>query len=294
MAQRVTFRKKISISWKLFKISWKVASHDRELILLELFAFVISLVGAGVIWGITFGIFWSSGTPLVPDSLFYGLPSLLTFWLFGAVFSYFRGAQIAGANERLTGGDPTVSSALKAVAPMRMEIIKWGILTSSVSFLLAVVRAIARDKGSGGGRIAVEIVTRIIGAAWNFITFLALPIVVFESLPPFKAVKRSAQLLKKTWGVQLIGGLVIEFFIFLFVLSAVIPGAIGFAIGGWLLGGILAGIYIYIGLLYWSLVTAVYQTALYMYVTTGKEIGPFEGIGFDKFFIERKNKTKTS
>jgi len=43
--------------------------------------------------------------------------------------------------------------------------------------------------------------------AWNLATFLVVPVLVAEEVGPFEAVKRSAQLLKRTWGEQIVGNL---------------------------------------------------------------------------------------
>jgi len=53
--------------------------------------------------------------------------------------------------------------------------------------------------------IAGVIVAALGGMAWNIITFLVIPVLVVEGVGPIKAIKRSAGLLKKTWGEQIIG-----------------------------------------------------------------------------------------
>lgn len=296
--QRIPFGQRIATSWRLLKTSGKVALHDKELILLSVFAGIIVIVG----WAIL-GLFVS----LLSGESVFGLADtteeeisgsswaiigtgafLAALWA-GVVGNFFRGAQIAGAYERLTGGDPTIRSSLKVAAPVWMQLAKWGILTASVSFALGAIRAMAR--GRGGADLAIRLATRLVGAAWNFITFLALPVVVFEGLPPIKAAKRSAQMLKETWGARLIGGLATEFFSLLMVLSAAVLGVFVFVISSsQTFAIIIASIYLLVGVLYWLLLTATYQTALYIYATTNEEPDPFKGVGFDKFFVEKASK----
>jgi hypothetical protein len=57
------------------------------------------------------------------------------------------------------------------------------------------------DRSNFLGRIAAS----VIGLAWNLATFLAIPILVVEDVGPLEAVKRSAGMLKKTWGEQIVG-----------------------------------------------------------------------------------------
>ena len=49
------------------------------------------------------------------------------------------------------------------------------------------------------GRIALEIV----GGIWEFLTFFVVPVLVSENVGPFGAIKRSAGLVRKTWGRQI-------------------------------------------------------------------------------------------
>jgi hypothetical protein len=45
----------------------------------------------------------------------------------------------------------------------------------------------------------------LLGVAWTLATFLVVPLLVDKQIGPFDAVKESAQLLKRTWGENLIG-----------------------------------------------------------------------------------------
>src|SRR5215212_10751368 len=50
-----------------------------------------------------------------------------------------------------------------------------------------------------------RIVISLIGFAWNIATYLVVPVLAAEDIGPIDAVKRSTQLLKRTWGEQLVG-----------------------------------------------------------------------------------------
>jgi cobalamin biosynthesis protein CobD/CbiB len=41
--------------------------------------------------------------------------------------------------------------------------------------------------------------------AWNLATYLVVPVLVVEGVDPLTAIKRSASLLKQTWGEQIAG-----------------------------------------------------------------------------------------
>ena len=273
--------KTIKRSWRLFKTSYRVASKDKELIYLQLIATAITVVGGFIIWGLMFSIFWDfNSNTFRSQGAFYTIASLLTYWLFGTVFSYYNGAQILVVYERITGGAPTVESSLAAVKPFRANLFKWGMLTATVSFLLTIPIAIANS----GGTIVLGIMAIIIEVVLYIITFLVLPVIVFEKLNLVQAVKRSAQLLKKTWELQLVLGLANWLLFLLAGAVLAIPVVIAFALGGASAGFFIfiAAIALFVGVLYWILVAVAYQTAVYIYATTGQEPELFGGTKLDK------------
>ena len=69
------------------------------------------------------------------------------------------------------------------------------------------------------GKTLGQIVSSIVGLAWNLATYLVVPVLVVEGVGPVEAVKRSANLLKKTWGEQIVGNFSISL---VFVLLAVL------------------------------------------------------------------------
>ncbi len=284
-------------AWNLFKLSWRVASHDKELILLEVFAFIITIIGLAVIWLPTVFIGWdfSAGEPKSAIA-FYFIPTLLSYWVAGATFTFFRGAQIAGMHKRLTGGDPTVRGSIEDIQPVAVKVIQWGIFTATVTFILEALRSAANGRGGGGGNFVVSIFTHALGAAWNFLTFLTLPIVIFEKLGPIKALKRSGQVLKKVWGTQLVANIGSSFVVFLLMLPGIAIITLGALAGGigLVLGLVIGGLYL-IGVgLWWTLVTSAYQAALYIYATTGTEPEAFAGADFATFFGQKKDKGKAT
>ena len=67
-----------------------------------------------------------------------------------------------------------------------------------------------------------QIASAIGGLAWNLATYLVVPVLVVEEMGPVEAIKRSAGLLKKTWGEQIVGNLSIGLIFGLVVLAVVL------------------------------------------------------------------------
>jgi hypothetical protein len=166
---------------------------------------------------------------------------------------------------RLNGGDPTFSYGLKMASGRLKYILEWALLSATVGLIL---QAISSRSGIIG-----KIVIGMVGFAWSVATYFVVPIIAFEQVGPIKAIKRSATVLKSSWGEALVSNLGIGVIFFLLALVGLIPLIVGFVIGGSF--AIIAGIIL--AVVYWlclavlaSAVSGVLVTALYRYATTGK------------------------
>lgn len=265
-------------SLALAKASWRTLRADRELLALPVFSFISSLIVLGVFGGLVFLIDYESSTGFENFELSTagGILLVIAGMAMAIVATFFQAAMVGGARERLTGGDPTVGSAL-AVAVSRLGvIIPWALFSWTVG---AVLRAIEERAGVIG-----RIVTSVVGMAFRVVTFLAVPILVVEELGPIDTLKRSGTLFRQTWGENLIA----QFGLSLIGLVAFIPivlitALVGAAVG--VFGAIIVAVPM-IGLLVvvMTSLTAIYQTALYYYVTSNQVPTGFEGAGLEQAF----------
>jgi hypothetical protein len=111
---------------------------------------------------------------------------------------------------------------------------------------------------------------------------LVIPVLAAEGIGPIESVKRSAQLLKKTWGEQLIGNIGIGLFFGLIILGIVIisvPVAIYTSMHNMhlitIIVGVAAGISVITLFLISSTLTTVYTAALYRYAAKGDVVYGF-------------------
>jgi hypothetical protein len=169
-----------------------------------------------------------------------------------------QAAVIAGAGQRMDGGDPTIGSAFEAARSRLGRLLEWAVLATVVSIVLDQVE---RRFGILG-----RIVSWIGSVAFSVLSFLALPVIVFEDIGPIDAFKRSSALLKGTWGEQV----TFNFGMGLLGVVAILPGI---AVGGLLMAtGILplavlgvVGLVLWVGLVatVTSALSAVFKAALY-------------------------------
>ena len=200
---------------------------------------------------------------------------------------FFKTALLCGAAERMDGGNPTVASALAGAARNAGRIVPWAVLSATVSMVLRA----AEERAGIIGRIAIGLV----GLAWSVVTFLVLPVLVFEQVSVGVALKRSAAMLRHTWGENLIVNTGIGLVSFVLCLPAFIGIAAGAATQTALGLGtmIVIGVLWIIGVACWSsAMSGVFQVALYRYARDGVAPAGFAHIDFREAFRTRTSRQK--
>ena len=139
--------------------------------------------------------------------------------------------------------------------------------------------------------IVGTIVASLVGAAWSVVTFLTVPIIVFEDVGPVNALKRSGSLLKQTWGENIIGQGGLGLLMLLPMLLAFGIGALGVVSGTAVVAVPLIAVAVVILLVATVVVNAlsgIYRTALYRYAVDGQVPSAFAGADLEHSFGPRK------
>lgn len=262
-SRKLGFFQRMRIGWQLTKVSLGILRKEKGLIVLPF----LSLLLTGVAWLVFFvSIFFFTATPTSPwgNWLFYvGLAIVYFFTFFVSI--YFNAAVMGAAMIRLNGGDPTISDGLRVAKENWKRIAGWALVSATVGLVL---RALAERFGFIG-----RIVAGFAGAAWGIVTYLVVPVLIFEKIGPWAAVKRSGSLLRKTWGEAAGGYITLGAIFVLLALPGIAFFVIGVLVGG--LVGLIIGIAI--AAVYWLILgllgaaaQSILVTALYRYATTGK------------------------
>ncbi len=264
------------------KASWAVLQHDRELAVLPILGALASLavvLAIGLpIWLSTDGIDDGGSSGSEPMLWIGGIIILLAITV---ITVFFNAAVVSGARERFSGGDPTISSAIKGAFSRLHVIVPWAILALTVGMIIRLIQS--------SDNIVARILGSLLNMAWGVLTFLVVPILVVEQTGPFQSLSRSGELLRHTWGENLIAQ--VGFGIIGFV--AAIPGIIIIAIGasagsaGAIIGVTIGFAWIALVSVVISTLTAIFQMALYLYATTGQVPMGFEQSGLRDTFNER-------
>ena len=163
------------------------------------------------------------------------------------------------------------------------RILPWALVSATVS---VIIRAIEERFGIVG-----RIIGSLLGAGWNVLTFLTVPIIVFEDVGPVKALKRSGSLLKETWGENVIAQLGFG----LISLVAMLPGiaiaiaCIASGVSVLVVLGVVAGAgWVLVVATVMAALTGIYRTALYRYAADGQVPAAFAGFDLENAFGQRK------
>ena len=191
---------RFSRSWQLIKASASVLSQDKELLVFP----AVSAVSAFIV-GACFVL------PMIGlggfdrlDQVGEGGASIgIYLWAFAFYVSqyfvifFFNAALVGAAMIRLEGGDPTVADGFRIAFGRIGPILGYAAIAATVGMVL---RAIQERAGFIGKWIA-----GLLGVAWTVASYMVVPILVTRDVGPLDAVKESAQMLRRTWGENVIG-----------------------------------------------------------------------------------------
>ncbi len=277
-------------SKQLAKTSWGVLKQDPELLWLTVLGLVFAIVGLliGGLIALIGGMAAASGTEgwWEPNGGVLFIAGFVGILLAGISNVFFHGALVHGALDRLSGGDPTVKSAIAGARGRFGLLVGWAI----ISVIFAMIMQAIRDRG---GFIA-GLFTWLAEAAWAVISFLVLPVIIVERKGPFASLKRSMQLLKETWGENLIGQVGIGLVGFVAALPGILVGGLIIWVGSaasiiplvWL-GVVLLVLWVLGVSLFFSALKSVYQAVLYRYATGNEVAEGFETLAIEEAFISK-------
>lgn len=286
---------RLSASWQLFKVSWGVLRSDTELVIYPIVSAVATLIVTASFFiplsasgafaqiaaarqGGAASIVWAPY--LIVGFLFYLVQYFIIFFA--------NSALVGAALIRLQGGNPTVGDGFRIAARHTGTILGYAAISATVGMIL---RAIA-DRGGTWGRI----VAGLLGAGWNIATYLVVPVLVVENIGPIAAIRRSADLLKRTWGEQIVGNIGFgALFGLLSVAVIVVFGALAFALAqtgaiALVVAVAVIGVLALVALgIVNSALGGIYRAAIYRYAATGETTS-----GFDPALVRGAFRQKTA
>lgn len=184
---------KFTPSRSLVKATYRLLMADKSMVAL---LFGGGLAAATVLGAIMFPA-WFFGH-ITPNVIGGGLPGLLVYaaalWAASFVMALVTGAVVAAAMIRADGGAPTVRAALAVAWSRRWQLAAWAMVTAIVGVLMNLLERL------GIAGLAVRLV---VGIGWAVATIFAVPLVVSEGTLPAATLRRSATMVRDTFGTTL-------------------------------------------------------------------------------------------
>jgi hypothetical protein len=259
-------------TWLLFKESFAVLAGDSEILVFPVCSGIsLLLLGA------------SFFIPLYRDGTLQAVThhkgtwddyAVLFAWYYLNFFVgiFFNSALMGCANIRLSGGQPTVGAGFRMALSRVGPIAVWALVAASVGLVLSSVR----DRRNQ----LMSFVAAGLNLAWSLITYLIVPVLLFEDRGVFGSLHRSEQLFRSHWGEQVAGSFGFGLLSTLLSIPAVL-----LALACWrvdpIAGIILAAVYLLILATVTSAVKGVFTVALYRYATAGSAPSGFSADAID-------------
>lgn len=261
-----------SRSWMITKLTFAVINKDRELLWFALLSFIFSAAfSVAMIFPSVVAAVLENGFSQDSLQVFEYIMIFLTYFGLAFIATFFNVCVVYTTKVRFEGGNATFGESIRFAFTKIPLIIQWSLLSATVGLLLRLLHQAASSLGKVG-QIVVNILIAILGMAWSIMTIFVVPVLVYEGLGPIDAIKKSTQVIKKTWGESLIKAIglgLVQFFVFFLIFltaGALTYGlATAFDVIG-LLVGIGTGILLMLltGLVF-TVANTVFNTALYVY-----------------------------
>lgn len=302
--------RKLTRSWRIFRKSLTLIGKEKKLLIFPvLSACAMLLLFILIIAGVVGLVVLAGGTaPEGVEAAFAdsgtegGNPALnaVAFAIFALVYLFcmtvanFCNVAFFSEIIRGLGGENVSVSRGFGYALYRLKaIFFWSLLASTIGIILSVLE---RRAGLVG-----RIVLKLIGVVWAVASVFAVPAIVCdpELANPFTALKRSASIIRRTWGETLIGfaglHIITGIGVFLLFLAAIAVMALVGAAGGGavpVIAGLSVGIVLFLCFFAFcylvSVAEKVYVASLYLYATDRDELNLFDEEELAAAFRSRK------
>jgi len=192
----MNFFDRLSNGWTIAKNSFKVLRENKQLIIFPILSGISLLL---IIGSFTVAILSVAGwdADSIDESRSFGNYAILfAFYVVNYfVVIFFNMALIHCTHLYFKGEEVSVSKGLRYSVSRIGAIFSWAVVAATVGLIFRIIQ---ENVGSLG-----KIVTGILGIAWSIATFFVVPIIAYENIGPFAAIKRSTQLMKEKWGESL-------------------------------------------------------------------------------------------
>lgn len=242
--------------------SWTVLKTDRSLLAIPIISAVVTLLVIAAFGGTALLTLDRASTAAAeatydPTPFTYAV-GVVGYLVVTFVITFFTAAIVAGALDRFRGETPTVSTALAGAGRRAVPILWWSLVVGTVGLLLQVLEERLGFLG--------QVVVRLVGMAWQVVTWLAIPLIVDRGTGPMTSLRTSAGLFKRTWGENLITQAGLSLIAVLVALPGILlGGALALAVP--VLGIAIAAVWVAGVAIVFAALGGILRTAVYLYAS---------------------------
>ncbi|HTW56085.1 MAG TPA: DUF6159 family protein [Thermoplasmata archaeon] len=261
-----------SDSWRLTKTAFRMIREDRALLV---FPLIGGLAALAIVVVFAVGEYFLAFRSVGPGAnlntvyLLGFLVFLPAYFALAFVSTYCTAALVGAATKKLNGQYATAADGWQIARARLGRLLGWALISATVGLVIQLISS--RVRGVGG-----YIIGAVGGVAWGIVTYFIIPVLLFEDVRPWPALKRSARLYVNSFGRTMLSNLALGLIVGLSVAAAVVLGIVGFWLlltGSFVLGIALVAVAFVVGVvvvLIGAAAEGVLQAALYRYATTGK------------------------
>jgi hypothetical protein len=245
------------MTWNLVSQSFRLLRNDQKLMIFPILSAIGAVALALPFLLAVFGMRLANGPHWGSNSWL-----LVFLWYCGASFItiFFNCALAACVQLRFAGEDPTLGDGLRRAATRVHTIFLWSVVWATVGQLIRLVET----RAGWTGRLLMGFA----GLGWGMATYLVVPVLVMEDAGVMDSVRRSASLLRRTWGEQLVSGLAFGWLVLLYAIPGIVLGALG--ANGYPIFIVPAVLWFATMMAAFTAASEIFTVALYRYATTGE------------------------
>jgi len=277
---------RLATGWRLGKTSLRTIKDNPSLMLFPFISGAALVMVAISFFG---GGYWLFGEEIMAisdeETAVSSLDAMLYFMLFlfyllnYAVIIFFNVGLVFCARKILEGKETSVWEGIQYAQTRVGTILSWAFLAATVGIIL---KTLQERVGAVG-----QIIVGLIGLVWSIATFFVIPVIAYENVSPFEAVKRSSEIMKNKWGESIGANFSFGLFGLLGILFVAIPT--GILMGSLIhpIAGIVCGFIAF--LLVQAAVSAanmVFLAAAYQHVND-EPTGYFDSATLDGIFVPK-------
>lgn len=271
---------RIARSWRLTRTALGLVRGEPAMRLLGVLVLLAIALGVVALFGVAYLLGWPDGgqSRLALATAIVVFPTTL-------ISSFLSTAVVAVAAARLESRRLGAGEALRFALARLDQIVLWSLLAAGVGYLLQEV--IARLPFGG------QVVSFLGGLAWQIVSVFAIPVLVLEGCRGTACLRRSASVVRGTWGEAVGGTVAIGAWTALVAIPAGLLIGLGIGVANFVLAPGLAvaaaGVVLLLATVTVAALTRdVFALVLYRYAVDGERAPGFDPADLERPFTPRR------